>query len=379
MKKKKRKYFDELISKYADGTAPECRHFGKCGGCMFQNISYDNQLLLKKEYINHIYEGILTVDKVEPSTSFRYRNRMDYVCAFGKTGLRERGFYKFVVDVEECPLLQEKSSVLFEIMRPAIKEVEGYDYLKHAGYLRYVTLRQAKFTGETMVNFVVSEKDNRLDNIIKLIEEKADSITILHNDGLADSNFGDIFLDIKKGYITEDFNGVKFMITPNSFFQSNSSTALDMYKKIKSEVEGNVLDLYCGVGSITLYCADKAESILGVEISNEAVIAAEKNRDLNNIKNAEFKCSDSYDFLKNPDMKFTTLILDPPRSGLNPKMIKYINEINPEKIVYMSCNPTVFKTEIEMFENYRIDEFSAFDMFPQTPHLETIAVMRKKQ
>jgi 23S rRNA (uracil-5-)-methyltransferase RumA len=379
MKKKKKKYFDELISKYADGTEPECRHFGKCGGCMFQNISYNNQLLLKKEYVNHLYDGILTVDKVEPSISYGYRNRMDYVCAFGKTGLRERGFYKFVVDVESCPLLQDNSSVLFETMRPLIKNVEGYDYLKHEGYLRYVILRQAKFTGETMVNFVVSEKENRLDNIIKSINERADSISILHNGGLADSNFGDIFMDIKKGYITEDFDGVKFMITPNSFFQSNSSVAADMYKKIKSEVSGIVLDLYCGVGSITLYCAEKAESILGVEISQEAVSTAEKNRDLNNIKNADFKCSDSYDFLKNINTKFTTLILDPPRSGLNHKIIKYIDEINPEKIVYMSCNPTLFKTEIKMFENYRIDEFSAFDMFPQTPHLETLAVMRKKQ
>jgi tRNA (uracil-5-)-methyltransferase len=378
MKKKKKKYFDELIEKYADGTEPECRHFGKCGGCMFQNISYENQLLLKKEYVNHLFDGILTVEKVEPSISYGYRNRMDYVCAFGKTGLRERGFYKFVVDVESCPLLQERSSVLYETMRPLIKEVEGFDYLKHNGYLRYVTLRQAKFTGETMVNFVVSEKENRLDNVLKSIEKKADSISILHNGGLSDSNFGDIFLDIKKGYITENFDGVKFMITPNSFFQSNSSAAVDMYKKIKSEISGNVLDLYCGVGSITLYCANKAEHILGVEISEEAIIAAKKNRDLNLIKNADFICSDSYDFLKNPDMKFTTLILDPPRSGLNPKMIKYINGINPDKIVYMSCNPTVFKTEIEMFENYRIDEFSAYDMFPQTPHLETLAVMRKK-
>lgn len=378
MKKKKRKYFDELINKYADGTEPACRHFGKCGGCMFQNISYGNQLLLKKEYVNHIFEGVLAVDKVYPSSPYEYRNRMDYVCAFGKTGLRERGFYKFVVDIESCPLLQKNSLDLYETMRPLIKSVEGYDYLKHDGYLRYVTLRQSKFTGETMVNFVVSQKENRLADIIKSIHEKAGSISILYNNGLADSNFGSIFMEIKKGYITEDFDGVKFMITPNSFFQSNSSAALDMYRKIKSEVSGNVLDLYCGVGSITLYCADKAENILGVEISDEAVIAAEKNRDINSIKNADFTCSDSYDFLKSIDLKFSTLILDPPRSGLNPKMIKYINDINPEKIIYMSCNPPVFKTEIGMFENYRIDEFLAFDMFPQTPHLETLAVMRKK-
>jgi len=379
MKKKKKRMFADLIEKFkGEGCEPECRYFGECGGCMFQNIPYGNQLLLKKEYVNSIFEGLSSVESVAPSNPFHYRSRMDMVAAFGKKGLRRAGSFRHVVDIETCSIMQNRSDEMYGSLRSMLSGIEDYDYLRHEGYLRYIVLRQARFTGELMVNFVVSKPENRFGLDLYDFIEEVDSSSLILSGGLADLNYGEIFQTLKKGYITENFDGIGFMITPNSFFQSNSEMALQMYRKILSLTRGRTLDLYSGVGSISLFAGSAAESVTGVEIIQEAVDVAERNRENNEIENVKFICADAGDYVKENIGNFDTLILDPPRSGMNPKMLKYINGMAPERIIYMSCNPVTCRDDLKMLEGYGIDFLEAYDMFPQTPHVETLTLLTRK-
>ncbi|HNX22965.1 MAG TPA: 23S rRNA (uracil(1939)-C(5))-methyltransferase RlmD [Spirochaetota bacterium] len=379
MKKKKKKMFAELIEKYkGEGCEPRCKYFGECGGCMFQNIPYENQLLLKKEYVNSIFEGIFSIESVAPSTPYGYRSRMDMVTAFGKKGLRRAGSFRHVVDIETCEIMQNRSNEMYGTVRSLVEKIEDYDYLRHEGYLRYIVLRQARFTGEVMVNFVVSKPENRFGFTLYDFMEEVDSSSLILSEGLGDLNYGDIFQTLKKGFITESFDGIDFMITPNSFFQSNSEMALQMYRKILSLTRGRTLDLYSGVGSISLFAASAAESVTGVEVIQEAVDVAERNRENNEIENVSFICADAGEYVRENSGKFETLILDPPRSGMNPKMLKHINGMAPERIVYMSCNPVTCRDDLKMLEGYNVDFLQAYDMFPQTPHVETLTFLTRK-
>ncbi|HON15832.1 MAG TPA: 23S rRNA (uracil(1939)-C(5))-methyltransferase RlmD [Spirochaetota bacterium] len=379
MKKKKRKFFNELIEKYkGEGAVPFCRYFGDCGGCLFQNVPYENQLKLKVEYLNIILEGLIEVNSIVPSVPFMYRNRMDMVTAFGKKGLRRSGTYRHVVDIESCPLMQGKSSEVYGKLRLALSKIEDYNYLTHEGYLRYIILRQARFTGEVMANFVVASPEDRFGFALMDILDELDSCSILLNSGLGDLSIAPLFKTIKKGFITESFDEIEYMITPNSFFQSNSEIALKMYREILSYVKGRTLDLYSGVGSISLFVAKAADSVTGVEISQESVAIAEENRENNSIDNVEFICADAMEFIKEHKGEYDTVIVDPPRSGMHPKVIGRIEELRPERIIYMSCNPSTFRDDLHALENYKITHFAAYDMFPQTPHIETLALLERK-
>ena len=377
MKKKKRKLFIELADKYRNPEySSKCEYFQKCGGCMFQDIPYESQLLLKKEYLNELFKDIVEIENVKPSPTIRYRNRMDMVCAFGKVGLREAGSYKFVTDIKSCNIMQPETDNLYQKLYPLLKEVEDYNYLTHKGYLRYAVFRQAYFTKEIMISFVTALRENKLKEVITQINEETNSINILFNDGLADQSFGEI-IETNKPYIEEKFDNITYRITPNSFFQSNSPVALEMYRKIKDNVKGQTLDLYSGIGSIALYIADSVEKVTGVEIVDEAVHSAQENKSLNNIGNVDFILGDVLDFAKENINTFDTLILDPPRAGMHPKMLKLINQNAPQKIIYMSCNPASFKDDLIGLDNYKIESCEAFDMFPQTPHVETLTVLKR--
>lgn len=345
---------------------------------MFQHIPYENQLLLKKDYLNDLLDGITVVDDVEPGAPYGYRNRMDMVCAFGKKGLRMQGRYRQVVDIQSCAIMQPACNDRFIELRGLLSGIEDYDYLHHSGYLRYIVLRQARFTGQVMTNLVVSVPENRFGFILDDFLEGVDSASIILSEGVADLSFGPVYQTLKKGFITESFDAIEYMITPNSFFQSNSEVALTMYRKIKSWTRGRTLDLYSGVGSISLFVSSAAEKVTGVEIAQESVDTARKNAGNNKIDNVDFLCSDALDYVKENRASFDTLILDPPRSGMHPKMIKEIRNMKLDRIIYMSCNPSAFRDDVKVLEEWEIESFEAHDMFPQTPHVETLALLKRK-
>lgn len=377
MKKKHKQYINQLAQQFrGKDIMPHCPHFGQCGGCLFQDISYEDQLVLKKQLVNDTLQGIASVERVFPSTPYRYRSRMDMVTAFGKYGLRRAGSFRVVVDIESCSIMQEKSDALFRKIRPFVMEIEGYDYLRHQGYLRYVVLRESLFTGQVMVNFVVSARENRLEALIASIAGDVDSISLIHTDRLADISYGDILETIKVGFIEEIFDGIRYRITPNSFFQSNSAIALQMYRRIKEEARGSVLDLCSGVGSISLFLADHVDHVTGIELSTEAVETAEMNKAINSIENVEFIAVDAKNFLRDHSKEYRTIVLDPPRSGMHRSAVEILDQMKAEKIIYMSCNPLTFRNDISLLKNYRIESLEAYDMFPQTPHIELLAMLK---
>lgn len=377
--KKYRQSILAFTQKYRNTTQPICYHFGKCGGCLFQDISYENQLALKLEYLNHLFNGIATIKEIVPSIPYNYRNRMDFVTAFGKIGLRKAKNFKEVIDITECALLQNKSSMIFKKIRNVLSEVPYYDYIHHTGYLRYVVIREAFYTGNLMVNFVVAHRDDRISNYIQFLINEIDSISILFNDSLADTSFGKEFVTLKQGFITERFDNIQYIITPNSFFQSNSSVALQLYNWVKKHIHGeSVLDLFCGSGTISLFIAQEARHVTGVEIVQEAIDSAGKNKALNLINNVDFICADARTFYEKHGKEYSTVILDPPRGGVHPKLIHSIAKYSPKKIIYISCNPPLFRHDLQILENYSLESLIAFDMFPQTPHLETAALLLRK-
>lgn len=379
LKKKERQQINSLIERFrGEGAVPACPHFGHCGGCLFQDMEYDGQLMMKKQMVNDTLQGIAEVDSVLPSAPYRYRGRMDMVTAFGSIGLRRRGSFRSVVDVAGCSIMQEKSDRLYRCVRPLLEAVEGYDYLRHTGYLRYVVLRETRFTGQVMLNFVVAERENRLSAVVDRVIGVADSVSILHHGGLADLSYGDIMETVKGGYIEEDFNGIRYRITPNSFFQSNADIAVRMYEKIRGHVRGSVLDLCAGVGSISLFVAGAADRVTGVEVNPEAVETARVNRDINGIRNVEFVCADAAAHLTTAG-DHETIVMDPPRAGMQRGVMETIDRMGAGTIVYMSCNPKTFRDDVAVLRNYTVESVEAFDMFPQTPHVELLAVLKPRR
>lgn len=378
MKKKEKTFIRKLADEYrGEGAEPACPHFGECGGCLFQDIPYEGQLALKQRMVNDTLGALGAVDRVVPSNPYRYRSRMDLVAAFGRFGLRRGGSFRVVVDLGGCSIMREKSDALLKKMRPLVEAVEGYDYLRHKGYLRYAVLRETCYTGEVMASFVVAERENRLGELLAAIEGDADSISLIHNGGLADVSFGEIMETVKRGHIDESFDGVRYRITPNSFFQSNAEIALMMYRRIRDEVRGKTLDLCAGVGSISLFIAGTAERVTGVEVNGEAVETARISAGINGIGNAEFVQADVKNFLSSGPDGYDTIVLDPPRSGMQQKVMEQIDRMTAGTIVYMSCNPKTFRDDVAVLRNYRLVSVEAFDMFPQTPHVELLGVLKR--
>jgi tRNA (uracil-5-)-methyltransferase len=379
IKKKNKQRLDRLMEKYRGGeTVPPCPHFGECGGCRFQDIAYEGQLAFKRELANEILGGAAAVERVEPSRPYRYRSRMDMVTAFGKFGLRQAGGYRTVVDISSCVIMQEGSEAAFRKIRPHVLGIEGYDYIRHSGYLRYVVVREAMYTGQVMVNFVTSRRENRLGPVIETIRDEVHSISLICSEGLADLSFGEIFDTIKNGYIEESLDGIRYRITPNSFFQSNAEAALRIYRAIRKRASGRVLDLCAGVGCISLFVAGTADHVTGVERSSEAVETANINKELNRIVNVDFVCSDAGEFLRGARRDYNTIILDPPRSGMQKGAMEQIDRMGADTVIYMSCNPLSFRDDIQALRGYAIESIEAFDMFGQTPHVELLCVFTRK-
>lgn len=376
MKRRKKEKIESIAEEFRNTATPACAHFGHCGGCLFQDIAIEHQREIKLRYLNDLFAGLISFGSVTDGGEYGYRNRMDYVAAFGRRGLRVRGRYKEVVDIMDCPLLQKKGRAAWSQIRALTAEMPDYDYLKHEGILRYIVMREGRNSGQLMVNFVLAERNEAIEE--KLDSLSADSASVILHPGLADISFGDVVRHFGEPSIIETLGRVKFRIYPNSFFQSNSYAAEKAYARIREHVRGRVLDLYSGVGSISLFVADKADSVTGVETVAEAVAAADENRALNETENCRFICADVRPYLKEHGGSYDTVILDPPRSGMHPKVFRELKTMAPETIIYMSCNPSALRTEMEHFDGYEIIDTDVFDMFPQTPHVEALVVFRKR-
>lgn len=396
----------EVLEKSPLETENGCIHYGVCGGCSYQTLSHENELALKLKQVQNLFdkeELDINLLGIEPSPVVRgYRNKMEYT--FGDEekdgplalGLHMKGKFYEVVNTNDCNIVNSDFTTIREGVRAYFtsKEVPFYNVRRHEGVLRHLVIRRAS-TGEILINLVTSSgykeadpsiyNDEFVEMLNKLeLEGKIKSILHTINDGLGDVvKADDMKLLYGREYIMEEILGLKFKISPFSFFQTNSIGAEKLYS-IAREFAGDidnklVFDLYSGTGTIAQIMAPVAKKVIGIEIVEEAVEMAKENAKLNGLDNVEFIAGDVLkavdDLTEKPDL----IVIDPPREGVNPKAINKIIDFNPETFVYVSCNPVTLVRDLKTFidRGYKVEKAKLMDMFPRTSHVEVIVKLKK--
>ena len=381
-------------------TEPECESFKACGGCSFGHVKYEDELKYKAQKVRDAFErigGISTEFKpIIPSpVTDRYRNKAQYPVR-RENGILNIGFYAKkshrVIDNGDCLLQPAEFSEIIGIFRKWIEEnnITVYNENINKGLLRHIYLRKAFATGEIMVCAVINGSD--LPQSSELME-KLKSVngfrTLVVNINREATNvvLGDTCTALYgDGCITDILCGVKIKLSPLSFYQVNRDGAELLYKKAAEYAaptpDQTILDLYCGTGTIGLSMARKVKKTVGVEIIPEAIEDAKENAELNGIENAEFICGDASaaaEKLKAEGIKPDTVILDPPRKGCAEELLQTVAQINPKKIVYVSCDPATLARDCARLLplGYTVKEVTPVDMFPRTSHVETVAMLTK--
>lgn len=378
----KRIVVEELIEASKDRCRPFCKHFGKCGGCKLQGLRYKAQLKFKQDMAEKYLSKFGKVKRIIKSPRTRYyRNKMEYVIAHGKVGLKEPEKWWAVVQLEECHLLSKECSSFFIPFRDYLKStgLPFWDLRKQKGFWRYIVIKEGKFTGERMVTIVTHEGKVPGDLVEKL-ESLFPVTTVYHgvNPRITDISYS-FKLELLHGerFLKEKLLDIHYLIHPNSFFQPNPWQAERMVKMVKEKVSGpNVLDLYCGVGTFALQVADKCEKVVGVEMEELSIQMAIRSAKINGISNVEFVKSRVEDL---SEIRAEEVIVDPPRSGLHPKVVRMLRKSKAERIIYVSCNPTTLARDLgELEKDFELEYVQPLDMFPHTPHLECIAFLVRK-
>lgn len=399
---------------------PVCSHFGACGGCHYQTIPYSDQLELKKDQVLRLidavyqsasgekyqYDGILA----SPS-EWKYRNKMEF--SFGDEvkdgpltlGLHKKGSFHDIIDAEGCQIVHQDFSEILSCIRNYARE-KGWGHYKknsHQGLLRHLLVRRADSTGEILAALVTSSQqeidlEELKESLLKLpLSGSLCGFLHIINDSLGDVVQSDeTRIVYGKDWFTEEILGLKFRISPFSFFQTNTKGAEVLYQRAREYVLGDfsvsggasvsrdlrgkvVFDLYSGTGTIAQVIAPVAGKVIGVEIVEEAVEAARENAAANGLTNCEFIAGDVLKVIDEISEKPDFIILDPPRDGIHPKALRKIIDYGVENIVYISCKPTSFARDLEVFQEngYELKRVSNVDMFPETVHVETVVLMSK--
>jgi 23S rRNA (uracil1939-C5)-methyltransferase len=399
----KSKFAEARIEKLVDPSVhritPPCEHFDYCGGCKWQNLEYSIQKKYKEDQLREalIHIGKIPDPPVEPITGahkiYYYRNKMEFSFHADENGeillgLHRAGRFQDVFQLEKCHLQSEGSNEIINFVRQRAIELKlpPYHIKNHDGYLRFLVIREGKFTGQTLVNIVTG--DGNHDNAKKLGQEigrRFDNVvSVSHTINRQKANVARGEKEIViygSDHIKERLGEKEFRISANSFFQTNSYQVKRLYDLVvefgEPELLDQMIDLYTGTGTIAIYLSGLVRSVVGVESVPESVEDANKNAELNNASNCEFVVDDVERYLKTASAegrKFDLMILDPPRAGCHPKAVKYILQIRPGKIVYISCNPATLARDISelVAGGYRLDRAKPIDLFPQTYHVEAV-------
>jgi len=394
----------EVLEKSPLEDQTTCSHFGHCGGCSFQSVSYENQTKMKEEQIKRLFDEAEIKDyeylpiEVSP-TVFEYRNKMEF--SFGDEekggpltlGMHKKGRHYDIVTVGECGIMDKDFRSILKAVHDYFKEkdIPYYSTKLHEGYLRHLIVRKAHYTKQLLINLVTTTKlEIDLTDLvekIKKLELEGELVGFLHtfNDSLADIVQSDeTKILFGNDYIVEELLGLKFKISAFSFFQTNSLGAEKLYSIVRDFVghadNKTLFDLYCGTGTIGQISAQKAKKVIGIEIIEDAVRAANENAKLNGLDNCNFIAGDVREKVKELKDKPDIIVLDPPRSGIHPGALKDIIEFNAEKIVYVSCNPkTLVRDLVELEKNgYKVEKVQCMDMFPHTAHVECVVLITRK-
>ena len=395
----------QVLSTSPQETADVCPHFGRCGGCTYQSLDYSAQLELKekqvKEILDNAINGEYQFDGIIGSpVNEHYRNKMEF--SFGDEvkdgelalGLHKRNSTYDIVTVDGCRIIHDDFCKILMCTLEYFKErnVRYLHKLTHEGYLRHLLVRRTYKTGQILVDLVTTTQETHdLDGWKKALlnlslEGEIAGILHTNNDRLADAVVNDSTeLLYGKAYIEEELLGLKFKISPFSFFQTNSLGAEVLYSKAREYIgttkDKVVFDLYSGTGTIAQILAPVAKKVVGVEIVKEAVDAAVENARLNGLTNCEFIADDVLKALDNIEDTPDLIMLGPPRDGINPKALSKIIDYGVNNIVYISCKPTSLARDLQMLQErgYKVEKACLIDLFPGTYHVESVVLLSQQK
>lgn len=392
----------EILEPSPHRVTPACPVAAKCGGCQLQHLSYEGQLAFKtkkvKDHLERIggFSGISVGYAKGMEEPWRYRNKAQFPVG-GKTGEPEIGFYAKrshrIIDTPVCMLQNEVNDRIVKIIRAFLAEYEIplYDETIHRGLVRHILTRMGRRTGEIMVCLVVNgRKLPHCDVLVERLREIEGMTSIVLNVNTDQTNVilgTEVHVLWGKETIRDYIGDVQFEISPLSFYQVNPlqtqvlyQTALDF-----AELEGNetVLDLYCGIGTISLFFAQKAKHVFGVEIVPEAIADAKRNAALNSMNNADFAVGAAEDVIprlyEEKGITADVVVVDPPRKGCDSVLLDTIAAISPKKVVYVSCDSATLARDLAYLcpKGYTIEKVQVVDMFPHTVHVETVVLLSK--
>lgn len=360
--KESKKYNEAKVIRYLkkspDRVEEKCKYYNICGGC---NISHLKEKLQEEFKENKVLElsrfiDIKNYNKIEYSNFYNYRNKIVIHIDKDKLGLYKNKSNE-LVEIDECLLVNNKINDVIKVLKEVIKTELN---------LKSATIKLGNITNEVMLILEGKIKDyNRLLNIVDVL--------IINNKAVTE-----------KDYIISIIGDKKYKISKDSFFQVNPYITEKIYNEVRSNIEKlnskNVLDLYCGTGTIGIYISDLVDKVIGIEVVRDAIEDAKYNKKINNIDNIIFELGKVEDKIKEIDMNIDTIIVDPPRSGLHKKVIEVINKINPKNVIYISCNPNTLVRDLQLLEmNYKVEYLKPYDMFPNTYHVECVCVLNRKQ
>lgn len=413
----------EILTPSPHRVQARCKHFGTCGGCRWQTLSYEAQLQFKRRNVEDVFKriggfsNVTILPVIGCDDPYYYRNKMEFTFSNERwltteemltkdeikqelaAGLHIPERYDKVLNIEECYLQSETSARILNTVREIFRVwgMNAYQTRTHEGYLRHLVIREGKRTGERMINLVTTHDwQEAMQNLTGLLlKEFPDTTTIVNN--ITERKSMVAFGDKEKvyhgrGFITEQIGGYTFHISANSFFQTNTLQTEKLYSITKElarlKSTDVVYDLYSGTGTIALFLSDAVERVIGIEIVESAILDAQRNAELNKVVNCYFLKADLTKgvFSKKDHQqegsgwlhehpKPNVIILDPPRSGVHPKVIEQVTRLKPERIVYVSCNPSTQARDAKMLAGggYTLDIIQPVDMFPHTDHIESVA------
>ena len=397
----------EVLEKSEKETrTPVCSIFPACGGCMYQTMSYEDQMQMKGEQVREILESVMapgktfTFEGVKASPKeFGYRNKMEF--SFGdeykdgplSLGLHKKGSTYDVLTASDCKLVhQDMNKILMCVLEYFQKlGASYYKKMQHIGYLRHLLLRRGDTTGEILINLVTTTQEDY--DLTPLVEQllalqlEGKIVGILHilNDSLSDVVQSDETRVLYgQDFFYENLLGLEFKITPFSFFQPNSRGAEVLYTIVRDYIgdihDMTVFDLFSGTGTISQVLAPVAKEVIGVEIIEEAVEAAKENAARNGLENCRFIAGDVFKVLDDIEEKPDVIVLDPPRDGIHPKALPKILDYGVDTIVYISCKVTSLARDLAMFQarGYEVVKAVAVDQFCETVHVETVCLLSRK-
>ena len=390
---------------------PVCSNFPACGGCMYQTMSYEDQLHMKETQIRELLEeALIQGGQIDENGNaafewegihgspieFGYRNKMEF--SFGdevkdgplSLGLHKKGSTYDILNTDDCKLVHKDMTDILTCVREFFREkgASYYRKLQHTGYLRHLMLRRGVTSGEILVHLVTTTQEEYdleplKDQLLALpLEGRIVGIMHILNDSLSDVVQSDeTRILYGQDYFYETLLGLKFRISTFSFFQPNSLAAEVLYNIVRDYIQNTrgmeVFDLYSGTGTIAQLLAPVAKEVIGVEIVEEAVVAARENAALNGLTNCEFIAGDVLKVIDKIEEKPDYIVLDPPRDGIHPKALEKIIRYNVPQMVYISCKPTSLARDLEVLQarGYQVKKVQCVDMFPSTGNCETVCLL----